>query len=153
MKNVFLALIISTFSSCYAYAAWNAIINCENGGFVIDENRYSCQYGTCVDNQLVIRNQSAVNEIIKRNGVDPSHINANHEVILPGVLFEPNKPEAVVTMKTFGKGDPDSGGFAFVVGLIRRNPDNTYNLQVMKANLPPTENRQFIMEWIFRDCR
>lgn len=149
MGKVFL---VFTLFCAPAMAEWTAVVNCENGGFVIDENKYQCRYGTCQNSQVVIRNQSAVKELLRTGAIDKTYINAAGELIIPEVLFNTDAPTAVVTLKRFSVDEVKTSGFAFILGFLKKGPDNTFELKAVKANPYPTE-RPEVASWVFRNCR
>ncbi len=145
-------LLVCTLFSGSVFANWTPVVSCENGGFVIDEHRYTCKYGTCQDNQLVIRSSRAIQEFLARGAIDRSVISGRGEMIIGGLLFDTSQPEAMVTLRRFSEDEVKKGGYAWVLGYIRRGPNDTYQLRAVKANPYPSE-RPIVADWVFRDCR
>lgn len=145
-------LVLPLFLVSFAHANWTAVVTCENGGFVIDEKRYSCRYGICQSTQVAIRNQRAIKELLDAGAVDKKFVNENGELIVPDIIFYTDSPSAVVTLKRFSEDEYEVSGFSFVLGFLKRGPNNTFELSANKAN-PYPSHRPEIAKWIFRDCR
>ncbi len=144
-------LILPLFFYSLARADWAAVVTCENDGFVIDEKKYSCRYGICQSTQVVIRNQRAIHELLKKGAVDKRFINKYNELIVPDIVFNTDSPTAVVTLKRFSKDEYNASGFSFVLGFLNKGPGNTFELKAYNANPYPSA-RPEIANWIFRDC-